>query len=180
MIVELMKNSRRSDRELAKVVGTSQPKVSRIIKRLEREGIIKEYTIIPDFKRLGYEIMGITFVKKRVIDRKENAELRKTVEKIEETHPYASLLALEGTGLGRTTVFITLYRDYGRFSQAMQLANSLPYVDIEGLETFLVDLNDIYNYRMLTMQQVARNIQEFQPHGKRPLHKYSASRTIQK
>jgi DNA-binding Lrp family transcriptional regulator len=42
LISELMKNSRRSDRELAKALGTSQPTITR--GKLEREGIIKEYT----------------------------------------------------------------------------------------------------------------------------------------
>jgi DNA-binding Lrp family transcriptional regulator len=40
-----MKNSRRSDRELALVLGISQPTVTRLRTRLEKEGIIKEYTM---------------------------------------------------------------------------------------------------------------------------------------
>jgi DNA-binding Lrp family transcriptional regulator len=36
LIAELMKNSRRSDRELAKAVGVSQPTVTRTIKKLAR------------------------------------------------------------------------------------------------------------------------------------------------
>jgi DNA-binding Lrp family transcriptional regulator len=46
LIAELMKNSRRSDRELTKIIGVSQPTVSRTIKRLDKEGYIKEYTAI--------------------------------------------------------------------------------------------------------------------------------------
>jgi DNA-binding Lrp family transcriptional regulator len=56
-----MKDSRRSDRELAKAIGSSQPTVSRMIKKLESEGTIKEYTMIPDFHKLGFEILAITF-----------------------------------------------------------------------------------------------------------------------
>ena len=41
LISELMKNSRRSDRELAKTLGVSQPTVSRTLKRLETEGTLK-------------------------------------------------------------------------------------------------------------------------------------------
>jgi Lrp/AsnC family transcriptional regulator for asnA, asnC and gidA len=51
LLSELMKNSRRSDRELAKAIGTSQPPVSRMISRLEKEGVIKEYTMTPDFSK---------------------------------------------------------------------------------------------------------------------------------
>jgi Lrp/AsnC family transcriptional regulator for asnA, asnC and gidA len=53
LISELMKNSRRSDRALAKVLKTSQPMVTRTRARLEREGYLREYTVIPDFHKLG-------------------------------------------------------------------------------------------------------------------------------
>jgi DNA-binding Lrp family transcriptional regulator len=48
MISELMRNCRRSNRELAKAIVTSQPTVSRIINRLEKEGIVEEYAMIPE------------------------------------------------------------------------------------------------------------------------------------
>jgi DNA-binding Lrp family transcriptional regulator len=63
LVAELTKNSRRSDRELAKRLHVSQPTVTRIRNKLEKEGIIREFTIIPDFVRLGYEIASITFAK---------------------------------------------------------------------------------------------------------------------
>jgi len=162
LIAELMKNSRRSDRELAKAVGVSQPTVSRVIKRLEREGIIKEYTMIPDFRRLGYQIMGVTFIgKPETVKKEESAELRKAVAEVEKENPYASLIAVNGIGLEKGRMFITLYRSYARYAEAMQLTRSLPHVDAEGIDSFLVDLNDEGNYRLLTLEQVARNIQTF-------------------
>jgi DNA-binding Lrp family transcriptional regulator len=163
IIVELMKNSRRSDREIARAVGVSQPTVSRTIAKLEKEGFIKEYTMIPDFKRLGYQIMGVTFIKAPETYRKEEvATLRKTVTEVERTNPYASLMAVNGINGRRNRMFVTLYRDYARYSEAMKLTKSLPYVHAQDLESFLVDLNDETNYRLLTLQQVARNIQAFQ------------------
>ena len=46
------------NRELARSPGVSQPTVSRIIKKLESKGIIKEYTMLPDFQKLGYTFDG--------------------------------------------------------------------------------------------------------------------------
>jgi DNA-binding Lrp family transcriptional regulator len=63
LVVELMKNSRRSDRELARTLGVSQPTVTRTRARLEKEGFIKEYTIVPDFSKLGFGIMSVFFMK---------------------------------------------------------------------------------------------------------------------
>jgi Lrp/AsnC family transcriptional regulator for asnA, asnC and gidA len=67
VISELMKNSRRSDRELAKTLGISQPTVSRLIGRLEKEGVIKEYTMIPDFCKLGFNLMAVVMFKLKPI-----------------------------------------------------------------------------------------------------------------
>jgi DNA-binding Lrp family transcriptional regulator len=65
IIAELMKNSRRSDRELAKVLGVSQPTITRTRTSLESQGLI-EYTAVPDFARLGYELLVFTLVKRHL------------------------------------------------------------------------------------------------------------------
>jgi len=60
LISELIKNSRRSDREIAKTIGVSQPTVSRLIKKLEKERLL-DYTSTPDLRKLGFEILAFTF-----------------------------------------------------------------------------------------------------------------------
>ena len=62
ILSELMKDSRRSDRELAKQLKMSQPTVSRIRNKLEKAGYIEEYTLIPNFTKLGYNLMALTFI----------------------------------------------------------------------------------------------------------------------
>jgi DNA-binding Lrp family transcriptional regulator len=81
LISELMKNSRRSDRELAKVIGVSQPTVSRMISRLQKVGVIREYTMIPDFYKLGYKILALTFVKlKKTLSQEELEKVREVTK----------------------------------------------------------------------------------------------------
>jgi DNA-binding Lrp family transcriptional regulator len=61
LLYELMINSKRSDRELAKAVKVSQPTITRIRKSLEKLGYIREYTVIPDLQKIGFEIAALTF-----------------------------------------------------------------------------------------------------------------------
>jgi len=63
LLVELIKNCSRSDRKLAKVLGTSQPTVTRMRNRLVKEGVIQEFTVIPDFVKMGFEIVAVTLAK---------------------------------------------------------------------------------------------------------------------
>ena len=62
ILFELIRDSRRSDRELAKAIGISQPTVTRARTKLEKMGLVKEYTIIPDLRKMGYELLVFTFM----------------------------------------------------------------------------------------------------------------------
>ena len=63
MLSELVRNARRSDRELAKAIGTSQPTATRVRTKLEKEGYVREYTTIPNFSKIGYSILAVNFLK---------------------------------------------------------------------------------------------------------------------
>ena len=73
LVSEMLKNSKKSDRELAGILGVSQPTVSRTRARIEKE-YIKTYTIIPDFQKLGYQIMAFTLAKMKTHSENEAAE----------------------------------------------------------------------------------------------------------
>jgi len=62
ILSELLKNSKMSDRKLAKKIGVSQPTVTRRRARLEKD-VIDGYTFVPEWEKLGYEILAFTFVK---------------------------------------------------------------------------------------------------------------------
>ena len=89
LISELIKNSRRSDRELAKAIGVSQPTVSRLIKKLEKQGVICMYSMIPDLSKLNFEILALTFAawsSETLKDYPENVRIEKR-DKFISKHP---------------------------------------------------------------------------------------------
>jgi DNA-binding Lrp family transcriptional regulator len=162
LVAELMKNSRKSDRELAKALGVSQPTVTRTRIRLEKLGVIKEYTLIPNFKQLGYQIMAVVFMRKQETqNRKDRAALRKAALELEDKTPQACLTVVDGMGLEKGRMLILLYKDYGSYTKGMEVIKNLTHVEPGGLESFLVDLNDENLFRILSMKQVARHFQTF-------------------
>lgn len=71
LVYELMRNSRTSDRKLAKILDVSQPTITRKRASLEKE-LLDGYTVVPKWEKLGYEIFAITLFKiKSVIASKE-------------------------------------------------------------------------------------------------------------
>jgi DNA-binding Lrp family transcriptional regulator len=55
---ELQQNGRLSVADLARKIHLSQPAVHNRIKRLEREGIIRQYVALIDPEAAGYDLMG--------------------------------------------------------------------------------------------------------------------------
>lgn len=109
LLFELVKNSKKSDRELAKILGVSQPTVTRARRRLERESKIKEYTAVPDWAKMGYEIAAFTLVS--VSGDSEVAE--RVEEWLESRHEV--LFMSGGEGLGMNGVMVSLHRNYTDF-----------------------------------------------------------------
>jgi DNA-binding Lrp family transcriptional regulator len=159
LISELMKNSRRSDRELAKAIGTSQPTVSRIIKKLEKEGIIKEYTMIPDFAKLGYELMSVLFIKVKEMGKPEDFKRvsEVTAEEVRK-NVFPDLLNEAGLGLGFDGIVVTLHRSYSDYKKQLDYARSRSFVKAERVDGFLINLKDPVHYRSLTLSVVANDL----------------------
>jgi DNA-binding Lrp family transcriptional regulator len=161
LISELMKNSRRSDRELAKALRVSQPTVSRIRIRLEKEGILREYTAIPDFNKLGYHIFALTFFRwKEGLDEKEKEEARRwALKKAPSTHPNAIVIE-RGLGLGYDSFIASFHRDFGAYRKFVDEVKNTPYTNSTTIQSFLVNLDDKIHYRYLTLSTLAKHILE--------------------
>jgi DNA-binding Lrp family transcriptional regulator len=155
LLAELMKNSKTSDRELATKLGVSQPTVSRIRAKLEREGYIKEYTLIPDFQKLGFEIMAVTLVRlKRELSKKELDQIREYARDLTEKSPFAYMMALDGHGLGYNRIVISLHENYSDFVRFVKATREVPYGELAAFDSFMITLSSEH-YMPLTFSMVA-------------------------
>ena len=74
LLAELLINSNRSNRELAKAIGVSAATVINHVQRLESAGVITDYSVMVDFERLGFEltvIMTVTVNRGKLIETQE-------------------------------------------------------------------------------------------------------------
>jgi DNA-binding Lrp family transcriptional regulator len=160
LVSELMKNSRRSDRQLAKAVGVSQPTIGRMIKKLEKEGIIKEYTIIPDFRKLGYHIASLMFANLNCGFGEAEIEKAKEVTKrdMQICCPSEVVMFERGIGLSSGAVIVSLHRDYSSYSLLRNKTKEYPFLDRSRTGAFIIDLDDEIHYRFLTFSTLANHV----------------------
>jgi DNA-binding Lrp family transcriptional regulator len=159
LIAELMKNSRRSDRELARVIGVSQPTVSRMVKRLEKEGYLREYTMIPDFQKLGYELVALTFLKlKTNLSPEEAQKARETTKERLKESRFPIVMLERGMGLGYDGVLVSLYEDYSSYTEHMNMLRTYPFLELSHIESFIISLSDKTRYRPLTLALIAEHL----------------------
>ena len=136
LLLELLKDSKRSDREIAKVLGVSQPTVSRMRSRLVKEGMIREFTVIPDFVKMGYEIMAITCVKtKHTVEHMEKAEKSMMAK------PNV-IFSARAEGMGKSEVIISLHKNYTDFSNFLRDLRLEGGDDLQDYDTLLISLKE--------------------------------------
>lgn len=136
LICELIKNSRRSDRQLAKSIGISQPTVSRVRLKLEKEGIL-DYTAIPNLAMLGYGIVAVVFGK-RNFQKASESHIQKAVDYARE-HPNI-IFGAAGQGLGFDRISISIHKDYSDYAEFVRETRAA-WADIMDVDTFLIDLS---------------------------------------
>jgi len=162
LVSELMKNSRRSDRELARAIGVSQPTVSRLIANLEKQGVIKEYTIIPDFKKLGYTLASLTFITLR--SELTEGEIQKaretTTQDLCKDCPSEIIMFERGMGMKFDGVIVAIHKDYSSYIKLVNRTKEYDFVDHRRTDSFLINLQDEAHYRYITFSTLAKNLLE--------------------
>jgi DNA-binding Lrp family transcriptional regulator len=155
ILFELMKNSRISDRMLAKILGVSQPTVSRRRVFLERE-LIDGYTAIPKWDKFGYEILAVILVKAQLKFAPE--EERK--DAIDRSNRWLSkqpnvIFGSECRGMGMTGIMICLHKNYADFDKFMNQHRQQLGDLFEDVQTFVVNLAGKSVYRPFHLKYLA-------------------------
>ena len=140
LLFELMKDSHRSDRQLAKALGVSQPTVTRRRAMLE-ENFIEGYTVIPKFGQIGFEIAALTFLKSK-LKHKTGEEKDEALKKLHEWYMKQNnvVLVLDGRGMGWDAVCISLHENFSSFSEFIRAHDSELAEWIVESQTFHADL----------------------------------------
>ena len=158
LLSELLKNSRRSDRELAKAIGTSQPTTTRLRTKLEKEGYIKEYTIIPNFSKIGYTIMALNFIKlDPKITKHEIEGFRKAHPDTMSKNPFGVVLIHRGIGLGYDSVLVSFHQNYASYDAYRNYVKQSMGASITEMNTFLINIKE-NNTLPPTFSFIARHI----------------------
>jgi len=142
LLFELMKDSHRSDRQLAKSLEVSQPTVTRRRAMLE-ENYTEGYTVIPKLGRIGFEIAAFTFLKSK-LKQKTGPGKDEALKKLKKWYEEQScvLLVTDGRGMGWDAVCVSLHKNFTDFSNFIKAHDSELSDWIVDSQTFHADLKD--------------------------------------
>ncbi len=155
LVSEMLKNSKKSDRELAGILGVSQPTVSRTRARIEKE-YIKTYTIIPNFEKLGYQIMAFTFAKTKY-HQDVDVEISQKSKDWLAKRPNV-IFGAGGEGLRKDVVMISFHKNYPAYAEFMH-SFAIDWRDcLDDFESFLVSIGAGYKLRDLDLKYLAEDI----------------------
>jgi DNA-binding Lrp family transcriptional regulator len=127
-----------------------------MINRLQKEGVIREYTMIPDFAKLGFGIASIVFAKlKEPIPEEKLKEIREQVRQTLWKEPMSNIAAMSGIGFNADRVVVAFHEDYSTFMQHLNKIKQHPMAIAHETGSFLIDLTDRSQYLPLTFSNLA-------------------------
>ncbi len=139
LLGELLKDSKRSYRELAKAIGVSAATVINHVQRLESAGVIKDYSIRLDHERLGYELTVITEI---TVSKGKLLETEEEIAKI----PNACAV-YDVTGLTDAMV-VAKFKSRSDLSEFTKKLLAMPYVERTNTHVVLTTMKE--DFRMLS------------------------------
>ena len=150
ILFQLLRNSKLSDREIAKKLKTSQSTVTRTRHKLENR-IIKSYTIVPDLSKLDIKLIAFTFSNCT----RATKELMKNIAEFVEEQPNIVFVG-HGEGMRKTGIFVSFHKNFSDFTEFMQKFRLLCEGFADSVESFIVPSDKLM--KTLSMAKAVENL----------------------
>jgi DNA-binding Lrp family transcriptional regulator len=134
----LLEDARFSSRQIAKKVGVSVGTVLARIKKMEREGIIKNYSALLDHEKLGYQLTVVTEI---TVSKGRLVETEKEIAKIPNV-----CSVYDVTGL-TDAVIIAKFKGREELGQFTKRLLALPYIERTNTHVVLSTVKE--DFRLL-------------------------------
>ena len=138
LLRELLIDSKRSYRELARSIGVSTATVINRVQRLESSGVIKGYTIIVDHERLGFELTVVTEI---TVSKGRLIEVEEAVSKLPNV---CAVYDITGLTDAMVVAKFRSRRDLSKFTKGLL---AMPYVERTNTHVVLTTVKE--DFRML-------------------------------
>ncbi len=112
VLFALMTLGSKSDRAIAKILGISNATLSRRKRKLEQEGYIKEYTIIPDLNKMGLDFIVFSFAKTNAVITPAQA---KEAQDLILRQPEILTVMMEQSFAGTNWVVVSVHKNYDSY-----------------------------------------------------------------
>jgi len=143
LLRELLKDSKRSDRDLAKILKVSQPTITRTRHKLEKD-FIEGYTVVPKWHKIGLKIFAFTLIKSKV--KYANVKERDAaIQKVREwlmKQPNV-VFSAGGEGMGWAGITVSLHKSYSDYMKCKRKHDSELGDVLDESQTFIVDIEGI-------------------------------------
>ena len=130
---ELLRDSRASYRELARRVGVSVSTVIKRVKALEAAGVIKGYTAILDYEKLGYDITVVTEI---TVSKGRLLEMEREIAKI------PSVCAVYDVTGETDAIIIAKFRRRSELSKFTKKLLSMPFIERTNTHVVLTSVKE--------------------------------------
>ncbi|MCK4808345.1 MAG: Lrp/AsnC family transcriptional regulator [Candidatus Aenigmarchaeota archaeon] len=141
VLLKLVENGRKTDKQIAKELNTTQPTVTRIRQKLERENYILKYYASPAFKKIGMNIIVITIM--QWTDYSKAEELKNFIKDIKANNNV--ICFARGNGLsGRTAFFVSAHKDMKSYEDFVVDIKSRWSKYIREIDQFISSIENVF------------------------------------
>ena len=160
LLHELLKDSSRSDRELSKVIGVSQPTVSKMKKTLLDQGVIQGFTMIPNFSEMGYTILALTLVKMKPLFSSEEYKNGHEKSKKWVNEESNIIFADYCRGMDMDALMISFHKSYQYFDKFIKRHNQKFGYLLHDVQNILINLVGDDCLKPFHFKYLAENLKE--------------------